>query len=336
MLGYKVAVMGATGLVGRMFLTILEERNFPIKELKLLATKRSVGKKLEFQGEKISVEVTKPESFHGCDLAFFSAGSAASKEMAINAVASDCLVIDNSSAWRMAPHVPLVVPEVNPEAINTHQGIIANPNCSTIQLVVALNPIKTQLGLTRVIASTYQAVSGTGWKAIEELKNQSVHILNREEIKSQVYPYQIAFNLLPQVDIFCDGYSREEMKIINETKKIMSDPTLKIAATTVRVPVFSGHSESIYIETEKNAEVNDIKKILEKAPGITVYDDVDKLEYPMPILIEESDQVWIGRIRPDMDEVGAFHLWVVANNLRKGAATNAVQIGEELIRRGLL
>lgn len=336
MLGYSVALMGATGLVGRMILKILEERNFPIKELKLFATERSLGQQLEFQGEKIAVEVTKPESFQGCDLAFFSAGGAASREMATRARVSDCLVIDNSSTWRMDPTTPLVVPEVNPEVLDTHQGIIANPNCSTIQMVMALNPIKSQLGLTRVIVSTYQSVSGSGWKAIEELKEQSEHILNREEITSQVYPYQIAFNLLPQVDIFFDGYCREELKLINETKKILSDPTLKIAATTIRVPVICGHAESIYIQTDQNVQVKDLRKILEKAPGITLYDDLEQLQYPMPILVSESDQVWVGRIRQDLDEMGAFHLWVVANNLRKGAATNAVQIGEELIRRGLL
>ncbi len=336
MSGYKVAVMGATGLVGRMMLKILEERNIPIKELILLATERSAGSYVEFEGERLMVETTRPDSFQGCDFALFSAGTSASKTMAPEAVKRGCIVIDNSNAWRMEEDVPLVVPEVNPEELSNHRGIIANPNCSTIQMVVALKPIKDSFGLKRVIVSTYQAVSGTGWKAVEELKLQSRQILQGKEIEPVVYPYQIAFNLLPHIDVFYNGFSKEELKMVNETKKIMKDPGLKITATTVRVPVISGHSESVYLETEKEVELSAIRQVLSTASGIVLYDDLDKLRYPMPVMVEESDLVWVGRIRKDLDEEKAFHLWVVANNLRKGAATNAVQIAEEIIQRGLL
>lgn len=329
--------MGAAGAVGRMMVKVLEERDFPISELKLLATERSAGTEIEFRGEKIPVQVTHPDEFQGFDLALFSAGTGPSKDLAPEAVKRDCIVIDNSNAWRMEESVPLVVPEVNPEELENHQGIIANPNCSTIQMVVALKPIKDQLGLSRVIVSTYQSVSGTGWKAISELTTQTRQILEGECAEARVYPYQIAFNVLPHIDIFDEnGYSREEMKMVRETRKIMKAPALQVAATTVRVPVFYGHSESVYIKTEKPAEVADIRKILSAAPGLIVYDDPAKQRYPMPKMVEQFDEVFVGRVRKDLDEEQAFHLWVVANNLRKGAATNAVQIGEEMLKRGLL
>lgn len=337
MSGYKVAIMGASGAVGRKMVEILEERNFPVKELKLLATERSVGRTIDFHGEPVKVEVTHPDQFKGYDLALFSAGSGVSRQMAPEAVRRGCIVIDNSNAWRMEDDVPLVVPEVNPEEVENHNGIIANPNCSTIQMVVALKPIQDQFGLSRIIVSTYQAVSGTGWKAIEELKQQAKQILKEEQVESKVYPYQIAFNLLPQIDIFMDnGYCREEMKMVNETKKIMKNQDLKIAATTVRVPVFYGHSESVYIETIKSTNLTEIRQAFVGAPGLVLYDDLEQLYYPMPNMVEESDQVYLGRIRRDLDEENGFHLWIVANNLRKGAATNAVQISEELTKRGLL
>lgn len=337
MSGYKVAIMGASGAVGRMMVKILEERNFPVEEIKLLATERSAGKTIDFHGEPITVEVTQPDSFKGMDLALFSAGSGVSRQMAPEAVRRGCIVVDNSNAWRMDEDVPLVVPEVNPEEVEHHNGIIANPNCSTIQMVVALKPIQDQFGLSRIIVSTYQAVSGTGWKAIEELKTQAEQILKGEKPEAKVYPHQIAFNLLPQIDIFMDnGYSREEMKMVNETKKIMKNQDVKIAATTVRVPVLYGHSESVYVETIQPANLTEMRQAMVGAPGLTLYDDLDQLYYPMPNMVEESDQVYVGRIRQDLDEEKGFHLWVVANNLRKGAATNAVQIGEELLKRGLL
>ena len=329
--------MGASGAVGRMMVKILEERNFPVKELKLLATARSAGTEMTFHGEKIKVEATHAEKFDGYDLALFSAGGGASKELAPEAVKRNCIVIDNSNAWRMEESVPLVVPEVNPEELANHKGIIANPNCSTIQMVVALKPILDKFGISRIIVSTYQSVSGTGWKAISELKEQSRQVLEDEIPVAKVYPYQIAFNILPQIDVFDEnGYSREEMKMVNETRKIMKAPHIHIAATTVRVPVFYGHSESVYIQTGRPAEVTDIRKALLAAPGVIVYDDPAQLRYPMPKMVENMDEVFVGRIRKDLDEELGFHLWVVANNLRKGAATNAVQIGEEMLKRGLL
>lgn len=333
---YKVAIMGASGLVGRMMLRVLEERNFPVSEIKLFATQRSAGTMINFRGEKLKIEVTHPDKFRGFDLAFFSAGSEASKVIAKEVVKKDCIVIDNSRAWRMEPAIPLIVPEVNPEELSHHQGLIANPNCSTIQLVVALNPLKSKFGISRIIVSTYQAVSGTGMKAVQELRDQSEQILNGEKAKAEIYPKPIAFNLLPHIDKFLDGYSGEEMKMINETKKILKDPKLQIAATTVRVPVFFGHSESVYVKTKKSFKISEIRRTLLEASGVVIYDNPDELIYPMPILVEESDQVWIGRIRRDLDEELGLHLWIVANNLRKGAATNAIQIGEELIKRGLL
>lgn len=337
MAGYKVAIMGASGAVGRKMVEILEERNFPVNELKLLATERSAGETIDFHGESIKIEVTHPDLFKGFDIALFSAGSGVSRQIAPEAVKRGCIVIDNSNAWRMNEDVPLVVPEVNPEEVEKHNGIIANPNCSTIQMVVALKPIQDQFGLSRIIVSTYQAVSGTGWKAVEELNQQAQQILQGEQVESNVYPYQIAFNLLPQIDIFMDnGYSREEMKMINETKKIMKNQDLKIAATTVRVPVFYGHSESVYIETIQSTNLTEIRQAFVGIPGLVVYDDLEQLYYPMPNMVEKSDQVYVGRIRRDLNVENGFHIWVVANNLRKGAATNAVQIGEELMKRGLL
>lgn len=337
MSGYKVAVLGAAGAVGRMMVKILEERNFPIRDLKLLATERSAGQEQEFHGEKITIEAAHPGQFAGYELALFSAGTNPSKEYAPLAAQQGCIVIDNSNAWRMEPHVPLVVPEVNPEELESHRGIIANPNCSTIQMVVALKPLQKAFGLRRIIVSTYQSVSGTGWKGIAELQAQVQQISNGEAPEAKVYPYPIAYNVLPQIDVFLEnGYSREEMKMVFETQKIMKDPNLKIAATTVRVPVFYGHSESVYIETVTPASLHEIRQTLAEAPGVVLYDDLEQSRYPLPIMVENTDEVYVGRIRKDLDEECGVHLWVVANNLRKGAASNAVQIGEELLKRGLL
>lgn len=337
MSGYKVAILGAAGAVGRMMIRVLEERNFPVNELKLLATERSAGQIIEFRGEKLTVEVTHPDQFKGCELALFSAGTGPSREYAPLAVERNCIVVDNSNAWRMEANVPLVVPEVNPEEVENHHGIIANPNCSTIQMVVALKPLQRAFGLRRVIVSTYQSVSGTGWKGIAELENQVRQILDGETPVAKVYPYPIAYNVLPHIDMFLEnGYSREEMKMVNETRKIIKDLHLKIAATTVRVPVIYGHSESIYVETVQPAGLTEIRQVLKEAPGVVLYDDPEQLHYPLPTMVENSDQVHVGRIRKDLDEENGLHLWVVANNLRKGAASNAVQIGEELWKRGLL
>lgn len=335
--GYKVAILGAAGAVGRMMIKVLEERNFPVRELKLLATERSAGQELEFHGEKIKIEVASPEQFSGYELALFSAGTGPSREYAPEAVRRDCIVVDNSNAWRMEPQVPLVVPEVNPEEVENHHGIIANPNCSTIQMVVALKPLQDAFGLQRIIVSTYQSVSGSGWKGISELQAQIQQISHGEPPEAKVYPYPIAYNVLPQIDIFLEnGYSREEMKMVHETRKIMKAPNLKVAATTVRVPVIYGHSESVYVETERPAELTEIRQAFEGAPGVVLYDDLAALRYPLPTMVEHTDQVYVGRIRKDLDEEHGLHLWVVANNLRKGAASNAVQIGEELWKRGLL
>ena len=337
MAGYRVAILGATGAVGRKMVQILEERNFPVKDLRLLATERSAGIEMEFRGQKVIVEKTSPDKFKGYDLALFSAGSSVSKRLAPEAVKRGCIVIDNSNAWRMEDDVPLIVPEVNPADLDSHNGIIANPNCSTIQMVVALKPIEEKYGLSRIVVSTYQAVSGTGWKAIEELKEQSMHMLKEESYQPKVYPHPIAFNLLPHIDVFLDnGYSKEEMKMVNETKKIMNRPDLKISATAVRVPVYYGHSESVYLETGQNVSIRELKQVLNRGEGIIVYDDLKKEKYPMPNMVKDNDQVWVGRIRKDLDQNNGYHLWVVANNLRKGAATNAVQIAEKLLERGLL
>jgi len=331
---YNVAVVGATGAVGRTMLSILEERKFPVDRLLPLASSRSAGKQVEFNGKKITVEELKADSFEGLDIALFSAGGSISKEFGPIAAKAGCVVIDNSSAFRMDKDKPLVVPEINPHAIGDNPGIIANPNCSTIQMVVALKPIHDRYKIKRVVVSTYQSVSGTGQSAIEELKAQSSQVLNEKPPETDVYPHQIAFNCLPHIDTFLDtGYTKEEMKMVNETRKIMEDDSIQVSPTTVRVPVFYAHSEAVNVETEQAIDVEELKSLLSSAPGVRLVDAPGKTEYPLATDAAGRDEVMVGRIRADLDNPCAVNLWVVADNLRKGAALNAIQIAEYLIRR---
>lgn len=330
---YVVAVVGATGAVGNEMIAVLEERNFPVEKLRLFASERSEGKTLQFEGSEIPVEALNEDSFKGIDIALFSAGAERSKIWAPIAAKSGCVVVDNSSQWRMDPEVPLVVPEVNAHDLKWHKGIIANPNCSTIQMVVALKPIHDAAKIKRVVVTTFQAVSGTGKKAMDELLQQTTDLLNFKEIKCNVYPHQIAFNVLPHIDKFLEnGYTKEEMKMVNETKKIMGDSSIRVTATTVRVPVFRGHSESVNIETEKKITSNEVRSIFSKAPGIVVFDVPEKNVYPLPIEVAGKDPVYVGRIREDESIDNGINMWVVSDNLRKGAALNAVQIAEELVK----
>ena len=332
---YNVAVVGATGEVGKTMREILEERNFPVENIKLLASERSAGKVVEFQGKKVKVEKLTKESFEGVEIALFSAGGAISKEFAPIAAEYGTVVIDNSSAWRMEPDIPLVVPEVNPEdvAMYKNRNIIANPNCSTIQMVVPLKPIHEKAKIKRIVVSTYQAVSGSGHKAIEELASQTMAIFNQKEVEKKVYPHQIAFNCLPHIDVFLDnGYTKEEMKMVNETKKIMNDNSIEVTATTVRVPVFYSHSESVNIETEKKLTANEVKEMMKEAEGVVLVDDVKNNVYPLAIDAAGQDPVYVGRIREDFSVENGINMWVVADNVRKGAALNAVQIAEVLIK----
>ncbi|MBC8415635.1 MAG: aspartate-semialdehyde dehydrogenase [Candidatus Cloacimonetes bacterium] len=328
----NIAVVGATGAVGREMVKVLEERNFPVANLVLLASQKSSGEFLKFNGKKIEVSELTKNSFKNIDFALFSAGSSISKKYATHAVTAGAVVIDNSSAFRMDNQVPLVVPEVNPQDAFKHNGIIANPNCSTIQLVVALKPVYDKAGIKRIIVSTYQSVSGTGKKAIDELMEQTKAILNKKKIKREVYPHQIAFNILPQIDEFeNNAFTREEMKMIHETKKIMHDDDIKITATAARVPVLYGHSESVYLETEKIMDIKSLKQIYLKMPGIKLVDDIHNAKYPLAIMSEIYDEVMIGRLRKDLAVKNGINMWIVANNLRKGAALNAVQIAELLL-----
>jgi aspartate-semialdehyde dehydrogenase len=338
MKGYTVAVVGATGAVGQEMLKTLEQRNFPVAKLKALASARSAGKKVKFKGEEITVEELKPESFEGVDIALFSAGGSRSKEFAPEAVKRGAVVIDNSSAFRMDPEVPLVVPEVNPEDVEWHKGIIANPNCSTIQMVVVLKPLHDLAKIKRVVVSTYQAVSGAGAQAIEELKEQTKAILEGRPVPPpNKIPKQIAFNCVPHIDVFFDdGYTKEEVKMINETKKIMHDDSIKVSPTCVRVPVFVGHSESVNLEFERPVTVEEARAALEKAPGVKVVDDFKNLVYPTPIDVAGKDEVLVGRLRRDDTIEHGLNLWIVGDNLRKGAALNAVQIAELLVEKGLV
>jgi aspartate-semialdehyde dehydrogenase len=330
---WNVAVAGATGAVGNQMIQCLEERNFPIKNLKLLASARSLGKTLSFRGAPLPVEELTEQSFAGVEIALFSAGASTSLKFAPAAVKAGAVVVDNSSAYRMDPHIPLVVPEVNPHRIVSTPGIIANPNCSTIQMVVALKPIHDAVRIKRIVVSTYQAVSGTGKKAIDELETQTRALLNGREAAAKVYPHQIAFNCLPQIDVFVDnGYTKEEMKMINETKKIMNDPSIAVTATTVRVPVFYAHSESVNIETERKITPAEVKSLLSKAPGVKVVDDPSQRSYPLAIHAAGKDDTYVGRIREDESIANGINMWVVSDNLRKGAALNAVQIAEILVR----
>ena len=330
---YTVAVVGATGAVGNEMVGILQERKFPVSELRLFASERTAGERMAFRDQELTVELLRRESFLGVDIALFSAGEEISREFAPIAVSAGAVVIDNSAAWRMDPLVPLVVPEVNREAAASHQGIIANPNCSTVQLVVALKPLHDAARIKRIVISSYQSVSGTGKEAIDELMEQTRALLAFREAESQVYPFQIAFNLLPQIGSFDEqGYCTEEKKLELETRKIMGDPTLKITATTVRVPVFRAHSESVNIETEERLSANEARALLSTAPGVLVYDDPQRSVYPMPLEVAGTDLVYVGRIREDTSLAHGLHLWIVADNLRKGAALNAIQIAEELIK----
>jgi aspartate-semialdehyde dehydrogenase len=335
---YNVAVVGATGAVGNEMVATLEQRDFPVDKLKLLASTRGAGANLEFKGKSHTVEVLNENSFAGVDIGLFSAGGSVSEKFVPIAGKAGCVVIDNTSAFRMDPEVPLVVPEVNPHAIAQYpkKNIIANPNCSTIQMVVVLKPIHDVARIKRVVVSTYQAVSGTGKRAIQELETQVLAIYNQQEIKKEVYPHQIAFNCLPHIDVFFDnGYTKEEMKMVNETKKIMEDNSIGVTATTVRVPVFYGHSESVNIETEKKLKSDEVRKILSKAPGVVVVDNPKKFEYPLAIDAVGKDETFVGRIREDESIPNGINMWIVADNIRKGAALNAVQIAEILIQKYL-
>ncbi|PAF10474.1 aspartate-semialdehyde dehydrogenase [Shouchella clausii] len=342
---FDVAVVGATGAVGQQMLKTLEQRDFPIKSLKLLSSKRSAGKQITFKGQSYTVEEATPESFQGVQLALFSAGGSVSKALVPEAIKRGAVCVDNTSAFRMDADVPLVVPEVNESDLRNHQGVIANPNCSTIQMVVALEPIRKKLGLKKVIVSTYQAVSGAGLEAVEEMEKQTRAILDGKEATAEVLPvakekrhYQIAFNAIPQIDVFQDnGYTFEEMKMINETKKIMHMPELEVAATCVRLPIETGHSESIYFETEQpGASVKEIQALLSEAPGITLQDNPAEQLYPLVTNAVGKNDVFVGRVRRDLDRDNGYHAWVVSDNLLKGAAWNSVQIAESLIKLNLL
>ncbi|MCM2533410.1 aspartate-semialdehyde dehydrogenase [Neobacillus pocheonensis] len=343
--GFHVAVVGATGAVGQQMIQTLVKENFPIKQLSLLSSARSAGKKIVVNGQEYTIQEAKPESFEGVDIALFSAGGSVSKDLGPEAVKRGAIVVDNTSAFRMDTNTPLVVPEVNENDLHQHNGIIANPNCSTIQMVVALEPIRQKFGLKKVIVSTYQAVSGAGAAAVQELHEQAQSILTNEPFEPKVLPvksdqshYQIAFNAIPQIDKFEEnGFTFEEMKMINETKKIMHLPELQVSATCVRIPVAVGHSESVYFEIEENGvSANEIKALLMDAPGVILQDDPENQLYPMPANCVGENDVFVGRIRKDLDEDRGFHMWVVSDNLLKGAAWNSVQIAESLIRLGLV
>jgi aspartate-semialdehyde dehydrogenase len=329
--GYVVAVVGATGAVGTEMIEVLEERKFPVIRLVPLASARSAGGMVTFEGNEVPIEVLTKDSFAGVDIALFSAGADLSREFAPIAVKAGAVVIDNSAAWRMTPEVPLVVPEVNAHDIQRHKGIIANPNCSTIQMVVALKPLHDEARIKRIVVTTFQSVSGTGKDAMDELMAECQDLLSFKSASPKVYPYQIAFNCLPQIDDFLpSGYTKEEMKMVHETRKIMGDQSIQVTATTVRVPVYVGHSEAVNIETERKLSANEARAILSTAPGVLLYDDPAHKIYPMPLEVAGKDEVYVGRIREDESIANGLNLWVVADNLRKGAALNAVQIAEHL------
>jgi len=329
---YNVAVVGATGLVGQTFLKVLKEREFPIEKLYLYASARSAGKTVNFEGKDYTVIELKDENIKDdIDIALFSAGGSISKEYAPKFKEKGAIVVDNSSAWRMDKDIPLVVPEANPEALDGHNGIIANPNCSTIQVMPVLKVLADKYGLKRVIYSTYQAVAGSGQKGIDDLE------ANLKGEPSKNYPHQIAFNLLPHIDSFLDnGYTKEEMKMVEETRKILGLPDLKVTATCVRVPVKMGHAVSVNVELENSFDLKDVFKAFEEKEGVVVKDDVSKNVYPMPIEAEDTDEVYVGRIRRDESVENGLNLWVVADNIRKGAATNTIQIAETLIKKGVI
>ncbi len=336
MAGYNAVIVGASGAVGHELIKVLDERSFPLNKLRLCATSRSAGKEIVFRGRTYTVEETTPDSFTDMDVALF-AGGAASLEFGPAAVERGCVVIDNSSNFRLDPKVPLVVPEVNPEDVRWHRGIIANPNCSTIIMVVALKPIYDAAGIKRVVVSTYQAVSGAGQEGIEELAAQTRAVMAGEEYPPKKFPHQIAFNLIPHIDVFQEmDYTKEEWKMVKETHKIMHDDTIGITATTVRVPVYRSHSESVNIQTERKLTADEARRVLAGAPGVVVIDDPAGKKYPMPLFCSDRDEVFVGRIREDNSIDRGLNIWVVADQIRKGAATNAVQIAELLVKYGML
>jgi aspartate-semialdehyde dehydrogenase len=335
---YTVAVAGATGAVGETMLQLLEERNFPVRQLKLLASERSAGKSLTFRGEEIKVEQLGERSFQGIEIALFSAGATRSQQFAPAAVKAGAIVIDNSSAFRMDPEIPLVVPEINPDALVGYRarGIIANPNCTTIVMLMPLKPLHDYGRVRRVIATSYQAVSGAGAKGIEELRRQTLAWAEGEPIEIKAFPQQIAFNVIPHIDTFqANGYTKEELKLVFETRKILGDESIAISPTTVRVPVFTAHSISMNVETERKIGVDKAKELLSKMPGLVVFDDPAAGRYPMPVLAAGKDDCFVGRIREDLSNDHALNLWVVGDQLRKGAALNAIQIAELLVNRYL-
>ena len=330
----NVAIVGATGLVGQEFIKVLGQRNFPMNSLQLFASDRSAGRRLTVDDEEIEVQETTPQSFNEIDIALFSAGSEISHHFAPIAAQSGAVVIDNSAAFRMEPDVPLVVPEVNADDIKNHNGIIANPNCSTIQLVVALYPLHKVNPIKRLIVDSYQAVSGTGAAALEELSEQARAVLEGRSVVPHVYPHQIAFNILPEIDLFLDnGYSKEEWKVVEESRKIMHAENIAISATCVRVPIFIGHSEAVHIEFSEPMSPDTARRILAEAPGVRVLDDPNISLYPQPWSVAGSDEVFVGRIRRDASNDRGLVMWVVADNLRKGAALNAIQIAETAVER---
>ncbi len=329
----RVAIVGATGLVGQEFIKILEQRNFPMESISLYASDRSAGKQMLVHNKEITVQETTPESFKDIDIALFSAGADISRHFSPIAAKTGAIVIDNSAAFRMESWVPLVVPEINPEDIKWHKGIIANPNCSTIQMIVALNPLHKVNPIKRIIVTTFQSVSGTGSAAIEELTTQAKQILKGQEIVPHVYPHQIAFNVLPEIDVFLDtGYTKEEKKMVDETRKIMHAPEIMVSATCVRVPVFVSHSEAVNVEFTHVMSPEQARDILAKAPGVKVLDDPVVSLYPQPWAASGTDPVYVGRIRRDTSHQNGLVMWIVADNIRKGAALNAIQIAEELIK----
>ncbi len=334
MKGYRVAILGATGLVGQEFIRILEQRNFPMESTRLLASDRSAGKKMFVAHREIEVQEAGPDSFHDIDIALFSAGTEVSRHLSPIAAHSGAVVIDNSAAFRMETRVPLVVPEVNPGDIKKHKGIIANPNCSTIQMVVALYPLHKVNPIKRIIVDTYQSVSGTGAAAMEELTAQAKQVLDGQENIPHVYPHQIAFNILPEIDVFlANGYTKEEWKMVEETRKIMHAEDIAISATCARVPVFIGHSEGVHVEFSQPMSPDEARRILSQAPGVKLLDDPVISLYPQPWSAANTDEVFVGRIRQDASHPRGLAMWVVADNLRKGAALNAIQIAEEMITR---
>ncbi len=333
---WSVAVVGALGMVGSEMIRTLERRKFPVRELRPLDLPRNEGTPVSFRGQTLEARAATEKNFSGVEIAIFSAGAAASQELAPKAVRQGAVVVDNSSAWRMDPECPLVVPEVNPHDLQWHEGIIANPNCSTIQMVVALKPLHEAAGIRRVVVSTYQATTGAGQKGSAALEAEAIEFLKtKAPVKPRGFQYQIAFNVIPHIDVFQEGgYTKEEYKMVKETKKIMGDESIRVNATCVRVPVFYGHSESVNIETEKKLTPEQARKILDSSSGIILLDDPEKLKYPMPIMTDEEDATFVGRIREDYTVENGLNLWIVSNNIRKGAALNAVQIAETLVRKG--